>query len=241
MKFYPIPKFYPVVSAATMQQLDEEMAAFRKFAFVPLDIPWTASQRTVNGVIPQQGATCKPFRYNAALYKPGPFDFLVQRGEVNLRLRSSPSDAGTVTVDAENITELEGLYHRAAIAFYVERFLKSGGKEFARIPRLVRETASREEALRLNVVTPATVDVAWALGLFTGDAVVPNTLNPKLAFRFAANDRVEAFHVDEYNAENPIVAGSMSEEELVDTVQAILADSTMSVVEKARAIRLVAR
>lgn len=233
MKLVPIPNF-PCTP--------EELAAFRAIVNMPGNIGAFSSQQVVAGVIPSQG-TPKPWRDNSTVWQPGreSFEYVVQRGEVQLKLRSRQSDAGVVVTDAEGIGELEGVYSMQAIAFYNRRFLQSGGKEFARIPKLVRVSMDRAEASRLSIMNPSTpITVEWPISIPTGDAQSPTTINPKVALMYAADGRVVAFDIDEYDREHPIVSGAMSDEELVDAVSAIIA-SPLTVADKAKAIRLVAR
>ena len=233
MKFVPIPKF-PCAP--------EELAAFRAAVNMPGNIGAFPAQQVVAGVIPSQGSP-KPWRDNSTVWQPGreSFEYIVQRGEVQLKLRSRQSDAGIVVTDAEGIGELDGVYSTQAIAFYNRRFLQSGGKEFARIPRLVRVSMDRAEAARLSIVNgPIPITVEWPISIPTGDAQIPTTINPKVALMYATDGRVVAFDIDEYDREHPIVSGAMSDEELVDAVTAIIA-SPLAVADKAKAIRLVAR
>lgn len=236
MKFVPIPRF-PCTA--------EELADFRALVFMPRNIGAFPIQQVVAGTIPSAGPTVKPWRDNAAVWNPGQqsFTYTVQRGEVNLRLRPRQGDAGNVIVDAEGITEIETVYSMQATRFYHDRFIKSGGREFARIPKLVQVTIDRAEAQRLNIATPPTaVEVEWPIAVPTGDAQIPTTINPDVAFRYnPQTGRVEAFSITEYDREFPLVVGSgMSDQELVDAVAGILA-SGMSITEQAKAIRMVAR
>lgn len=232
MKFIPIPQF---------PCQPEELAAFREAVSMPGNIGAFASQQVVGGVIPAVGPV-KPWRDNAAVWQSWlqSFEYTVQRGEVRLSLRSRQSDAGIVVTDAEGIGELEGVYSMQAIAFYNRRFLQSGGKEFARIPRLVRVTVDRAEAGRLSIYNPSMpVAVEWPIAIPTGDAQIPTTINPKIAFRYGPTGRVEVFNIDDYDREYPLTAtGGMSDEELVGAVRFILAQN-LGVEATARAIRQV--
>jgi hypothetical protein len=234
MKFYPVPKF-----PCSDKQLEE----FRQFVLLPGNISAFNSQRVFpSGVIPAEGTSPKPWRDNAVIWQPGKgaFEYFVLRGEVNLKLRTVQGDAGIPVTDAEGIGELDG-YSMYAIAFYNRRFLQSGGKEFARIPKIAKITLDRSEVQRLNIINPATpVEIEWPVAIPTGDAQWPSTINPKCAFRFNEKNGIEAFDIDEYDRENPLVSGLLSDEELVGAVQAII-QAPMSVSEKAKAIRLVVK
>ena len=233
MKFVPIPKF-PCTP--------EELAAFRAAVNMPGNIATFPAQQVSAGIIYASGEL-KPWRDNSTIWQPGrqSFEYIVQRGEVVLKLRPRQSDAGTVTVDAEGIGELDGFYSGPVIEFYNRRFIQSGGKEFGRIPRLIRVTVDRAEASRLSIMTPpAPTAVEWPISVPIPDGHSPNSIPVKTALMFASNGSLVAFDIDEYERENPLVVGAISDQELVDSVTAIIA-TPMPVSEKAKAIRLVAR
>ena len=120
---------------------------------------------------------------------------------------------------------------------------RRGRVQVARLAPVAPFPLDRGEAQRLNIATPPTpVDVEWPIAIPTGDAQIPTTINPDVAFRFnPQTGRAEAFSITEYDREFPLVVGSgMSDAELVDSVAGILA-SGMSIAEQARAIRMVAR
>lgn len=233
MKFIPIPQF---------PCQPEELAAFREAVSMPGNIGAFPFQQTVGGIVPAVGPV-KPWRDNAAVWPwyATSFEYTVQRGEVRLNLRSRQADAGIVVTDAEGIGELNGFYGAPAIAFYNRRFIQSGGKEFARIPRLVRITVDRNEAGRLSIYNPPTpIDVEWPIAIPNNDPYKPTSINDKVAFRYGPTGRVEAFNIDDYDREYPLTAtGGMSDEELVGAVRFILSQN-LGAEATARAIRQVA-
>lgn len=226
VKFVPVPKF-PTSEANLLD--------FREIMGIPGNIPTFSTQTVIAGTLPAQGASAKPYRDNATIWQPGrpTFDYvLCCDGELKLSLRSRVGDAGTPVIDAEGITALEGLFSGPAISFYNDRFLRSNGREFSRIPRPYRVTLPRDEAMRLNLINPATpANIQWP---------VSSPLPVYTALRFNTSGVVEAFNINEYDKAFPLVSGALSDAELVGAVQAILA-SGMTVTEQAKAIRMVAK
>lgn len=223
VKFVPVPR-YPTT--------DAQLAEYR--ALVGMPVAAFASQRVVADTIPAFGATPKPWRDNAVIWMPErtEFSYLVCcEGEFTLKVRSRQSDGGVVITDAEGITALEGIFDGRTIAFYNRRFLQSGGREFARIPRPVKVTLPREEAGRLNIMNPAApIDVQWPVAQPLGNAL-----------RFHPDSgAVEVFSSSDYERDFPIVSGKLSDQELIEAVMAILGRN-MPADQKARAIRLVAQ
>lgn len=222
VRFVPIPKF---------PTTNEAMAEFRQALQVPGNIPTFSTQAVIAGYLPAEGYSVKPWRDNAAIWRPdaASFDYvLCCDGEITLKLRTRIGDAGVPVTDAEGITGLEGLFTGRVIEIINRRFIQSGGAEFSRIPRLVRSTIDRAESQRLNILNPpAPVKVMWPVG-------VP--LDKALRFN---GDTVEAFDAIAYDKQYPLFVSSVGDLELVDSVKAIL-DSGMSVADQARAIRLLA-
>jgi len=235
MKFVKIPSF---------PSSDKELQDFRDLVFLPKNIGAFWRKELVAGIIPSDGSSIKPWRDNATVWNPGKetFEYIFQKGTVELKIRSLARDAGNQIVDAEGITELEGTYSGKAIKFYLDRFLKSGGREFSKIPKLVKIELSRNEAKRLNLASVGSpLDNLYPVALPFDDSHIKTTLNPNVAFRF--NDGVvEAFDIDEYDKAFPIDTNSsgLSDQELIDLVTGILADN-ISIEEKAKRIRLTAK
>jgi hypothetical protein len=235
MKFVKIPSF---------PSSEKELQDFKDLVFLPKNIGAFYRKELVAGTIPSDGSSIKPWRDNATVWNPGKetFEYIFQKGTVELKIRSLPGDAGNQIVDAEGITELEGTYSGKAIKFYLDRFLKSGGKDFAKIPKLVKVELSRAEAKRLNLSSAGSpLDNLYPVALPFDDSHIKTTLNPNVAFRF--NDGVvEGFDIDEYDKAFPIDANSsgLSDQELIDSVVEILA-SPLSLGEKAKAIRLITK
>ena len=236
MKFVKIPSF---------PSSEKELQDFRDLVFLPKNIGAFYRKELVAGTIPSDGSSIKPWRDNATVWNPGKetFEYIFQKGTVELKIRSLAGDAGNQIVDAEGLMELEGTYSGKAIKFYNDRFLKSGGKEFAKIPKLVKVELSRNEAKRLNLSAPgSSAEDLYPVALPFDDSHIKTTLNPNIAFRFTPSGDVEGFDIDEYDHEFPLVVGSsgLSDQELIDSVEGILL-STMSVADKAKAIRLITK
>jgi len=240
MKFVPIPKF-------PAGRLDDEQAMkafreFREFLAIPGNLKMYPCKQVVSGNIFAEGSTIKPVRDDAAKWFPAmqTFEYFVLRGEVNLKLRLRPGDAGNPIVDAENLMDLSGFYSREAIEFYNRRFLKSNGAEFARIPRMVRVTVTNAEALRININTPdnvTPVGYEWPIAIPQADGHAFTTLPVKVAFRFNG-DTVEAFNIDDYDHEIPVSTGN--DDEIFDEITAIMA-MPRSKAERVNAIRQVVK
>jgi len=236
MKFVKIPSF---------PSSEKELQDFKDLVFLPKNIGAFYRKELVAGIIPSDGSSIKPWRDNATVWNPGKetFEYIFQKGTVELEIRSLPGDAGNQIVDAEGLMELEGTYSGKAIKFYNDRFLKSGGKEFAKIPKLVKVELNRAEAKRLNL---SEGNVAGATDLYPvalpfDDSHIKTTLNPNIAFRYG-DTGIEAFDIDDYDREFPLVVNSsgLSDQELIDSVEGILA-SPLSLGEKAKAIRLITK
>jgi len=215
--------------------------------FLPKNIGAFYRKELVAGIIPSDGSSIKPWRDNATVWNPGKetFEYIFQKGTVELEIRSLPGDAGNQIVDAKNLMELEGTYSGKAIKFYVDRFLKSGGKEFSKIPKLVKVELNRAEAKKLNLSAPLSGELPsdlYPVALPFDDSHIKTTLNPNVAFRFTPSGDVEGFDIDEYDHEFPLVVNSsgLSDQELIDSVEGILA-SPLSLGEKAKAIRLITK
>lgn len=232
MKFAPIPKF-PCTA--------EELAEFRSRVSMPGNFGTFSQTTVVNGQIYAEGTTTKPFRDNSVVWNRSLTEvtYSVCRGEVQLRRRPRTADAGIQVVDVENITQLEGTYSREVVAFYNARVL-GGDKNFSRVPRLAWVTVPASEAKRLNIVeVTQPVEVEWPISIRTGDAQIPTTINPDTAFRFnPQTGRPEAFSITEYDREFPLVkGGTLSDDEILGSVQAILAGPG-SAQDKVQSIRL---
>ena len=227
MKFVPLPKF-PTTS--------ENLNDFREIAAIPGNIATFSSQAVLAGAIPAEGAGVKPWRDNSPIWFPNieNFDYSVVTNDFfSLTPRTMIGDAGIPVTDVAGITALEGFFSGPVIAFYNRRVLQSNGKEFSKIPKLMKLTLTRGEAKRLNILNPSKeVDVLWPVSY-------PLPVYTALRFNPVTNV-VEAFNILEYEKAFPVVSGALSDEELIGAVQAILA-SPMSAGDKAKAIRLAAK
>jgi len=239
MQFVPVPKF-PCT--------DAEMQAFRDILNIPRNLVLFPDTRLVNGIQPAEGDVFKPWRDNSAVWRDDPTltHFCIEpMGRLLLSYRERIGDAGKNIPDVAGIVDLEKAgYSRDAVTFYNERVIAAKGGEFTRVPFIGRAITDRQSAANLNLVIPGGPVVRWPIGIPAGDANVPNTINPNVAFRFNPQTNwPEAFLIADYNREFPLNAaptGKLTDQELVNEVGAILA-SGMPVPKQAEAIRKVAK
>lgn len=217
MQFVPVPKF-PCT--------DAEMQAFRDILKIPHNLVLFPDARLVNGTQPAEGDAFKPWRDNSAVWRDDPaltYFSIYPNAVIALAYRERVGDGGKTVADVAGIRDLEiAGYSREAIKFYNERVIAAKGGEFVRVPAIAASIYPRQQAVDLNLLIPSTSTVCWPIGIPTGDANVPNTINPNVAFRFNPQTNwPEVFLIADYNREFPLNAaptGKLTDQELVSEV-----------------------
>lgn len=221
MKFYPLPDARGVVTREQLQDLAIAGIVQRSIGAFASPQHW---HEVAFLAPPAEGETAKYWRDNSALWKTADQSYLMLARD----------GAGGFSKVKFNLSDVAFRYYSPVAAIFYNKYQS----HFPVLPRLVRVTMEASEARRLNLAAPGP-SRDYPVGIFTDETTHSFPANMALRFN-PQNGQPEAFYIEDYVREFPLTSATpkkLSDFELVGAVEEIIESKTMTLPQKAEAIR----